>query len=133
MPRGGARPRSGPKKGTKYAPTVSKAEAREAHRRVIEQYALRMIRSQVAAAIGIGHVYSRDQHGKFTRIENEAVADQLLTDGTEGKDYWIFMKDPSTAAFTDLMNRAFDKPKEQEQELQISNDGPLVFRIEKPW
>ena len=31
------------------------------------------------------------------------------------------------------MNRAFDKPKEQEQELQISNDGPLVIRIEKPW
>ena len=131
MSRGGARPNSGPKKGTKYAPTVSKAEAREAHRRVIEKFALRMIRSQVAAAIGIGHVYSRDQHGKFTRIENEAVAHQLLTEGTEGKDYWIFLKDPSTAAFTDLMNRAFDKPKEQERDITL--DGSLVIKIEKPW
>ena len=131
MPRGGARPNSGPKKGTKYAPSVSKAEAREAHRRVIEKFALRMIRSQVAAAIGIGHVYSRDQHGKFTRIENEAVAHQLLTEGTEGKDYWIFLKDPSTAAFTDLMNRAFDKPKEQERDITL--DGSLVIKIEKPW
>ncbi len=66
-------------------------------------------------AAAIGNVYSRDQHGKFTRIENEAVAHKLLTEGTEGKDYWIFMKDPSTAAFTDLINRAFDKPKEQER------------------
>ena len=62
--------------------------------------------------------------GKFTRIENEAVAHQLLTEGTEGKDYWIFLKDPSTAAFTDLMNRAFDKPKEQERDITL--DG-------KPW
>ena len=84
---------------------------------------------QIAYAL---NVYSRDQHGKFTRIENEAVAHQLLTEGTEGKDYWIFMKDPSTAAFTDLMNRAFDKPKEQEQDIS-SHDGPLVIRIEKPW
>ena len=73
MPRGGARSKSGPTKGTKYAPSIRKAEAREAHRRVIEKFALRMIRSQVAAAIGIGHVYSRDQHGKFTRIENESA------------------------------------------------------------
>ncbi len=94
MSRGGARSKSGPAKGTKYAPSIRKAEAREAHRRVIEKYALQMIQSQVAAAIGIGHVYSRDQHGKFTRIENEAVADHLLTEGTEGKDHWIFMKDP---------------------------------------
>jgi hypothetical protein len=43
------------------------------------------------------------------------------------------MKDPSTAAFTDLMNQAFDKPKEQEQDITLAQDGPLVIRIEKPW
>ena len=133
---GGRRPGAGRKPGVPQGPkasTIRKAEAREAHRRVIEKFALRMIQSQVAAAIGIGHVYSRDLHGKFTRIENEAVADQLLAKGTEGKDYWIFMKDPSTAAFTDLMNRAFDKPKEQEQDITLTHDGSLVIRIEKPW
>ena len=133
---GGKRLGAGRPKGTTGIPkasTINKAEARDAHRRVIEKFALRMIRLQVAAAIGIGHVYSRDQHGKFTRIENESVAHQLLTEGTEGKDYWIFMKDPSTAAFTDLMNRAFDKPKEQEQDITLTHDGSLVIRIEKPW
>ena len=131
---GGRRPGAGRPKGTTGIPkasTISKAQARDAHRRVIEKFALRMIRSQVAAAIGIGHVFTRDTHGKFTRIENEQVAHQLLTEGTEGRDYWIFMKDPSTAAFTDLMNRAFDKPKEQEQDITL--DGSLVIKIEKPW
>ncbi len=36
------------------------------------------------------------------------------------------MKDPSVQAFTDLMNRALDKPKEQPQELQISGSLELV-------
>lgn len=130
---GGARKGSGRKVGSQLPVTISKAEAREAHRAVIEKYALRMIRSQVASAIGIGHVYTRDKTGKFTRIENEQQADELLTKGEEGKDYWIFMKDPSTAAFADLMNRAFDKPKEQEQELAVKHDGVLTIRIEKPW
>ena len=133
MPR---RARAGRKPGVPQGPkasTIRKAEAQEAHRQIIEKYAFRMIRSQVAASIGLGHVYSRDQHGKFTRIENESVTHELLTEVTEGKDYWIFMKDPSTAAFTDLMNRAFDKPKEQEQDITLTHDGPLVIRIEKPW
>ena len=78
---GGHRPGAGRKKGTVLPSTISKHEAREAHRRVIEQYALRMIQSQVAAAIGIGHFYTRDQHGKFSRIDNEAVACELLTKG----------------------------------------------------
>jgi hypothetical protein len=76
---GGKRPGAGRLKATTGIPkasTISKAEARDAHRRVIEKFALRMIRFQVAAAIGIGHVYTRDQHGKFTGIENEAVAHQ---------------------------------------------------------
>ena len=35
MPSGGARPNSGPKKGAKYAPTISKELAREALRQVV--------------------------------------------------------------------------------------------------
>ncbi len=31
------------------------------------------------------------------------------------------------------MNRAFDKPKAQEQDITLTHDGPLVIRIEKPW
>ena len=75
-----------------YAPTATKSQQREAHRKVIEKYAERMIRSQVAAAIGIGHVYTRDKLGKFTRISDFEQADKLLTTGVEGRDFWIFMR-----------------------------------------
>ena len=134
MPSGGSRPRTeasrrGRPKGTtgiKHQATINKELYREMHRHVVAKYAERMIRSQVAAAIGIGHVYTRDKAGKFTRIEDFAAADKLLTEGTEGQDYWIFMKDPSTAAFTDLMNRAFDKPREQAQEIHITGELELV-------
>jgi hypothetical protein len=123
---GGARPNSGPAKGTKYAPTLAKEAAREAARTVILRHMDKMLRSQVAHAIGIGHLYTRDKHGKFTKIESEAQADKLLTEGTEGEDYFIFMKDPSVQAFTDLMNRALDKPKEQEQEIKVTGELELV-------
>lgn len=126
MPRGGARPNSGPKKGTKYAPTLSKEAAREAVREVVMRHMDRMLRSQVANAVGIGHLYTRDKAGKFNKIENAAEVDKLLAEGEENRDYWIFTKDPSVQAFTDLMNRALDKPKEQEQDIKI--DGELVLR-----
>jgi len=85
-----------------------------------------MLRAQIAHAQGIGHVFTRDKAGKFTKIEDAAQAEQLLTQGTEGTDYWIFMKDPSVQAFTDLMNRALDKPKEQEQEIRVTGELELV-------
>jgi hypothetical protein len=126
MPRGGARPNSGPKKGTKYAPTLKKEEAREALRVVVMRHMDDMLRAQIAHAKGIGHLYTRDKNGKFTKIESQAQIDKLLLEGTEDEDYWIFAKDPSVQAFTDLMNRALDKPKEQEQE--VEHKGTLVIK-----
>ena len=133
MPKGGARPNSGPKKGTKYRPhasTISKEQAREALRVEVQRHMARMVRSQVAHAIGIGHLYTRDKSGKFNKIESEAEVDRLLAEGEENRDYWIFTKDPSVQAFTDLMNRALDKPKEQAQEVTLTGTVELVSRLE---
>jgi hypothetical protein len=49
-----------------------------------------------------------------------------LNSGDEGSYYWIHTKDPSVQSFTDLMNRALDKPKEQEQEIDLHAE--LVLR-----
>lgn len=119
-PKGGKRPGAGRPKGSLNASTISKEQAREAVRQVVLRHMDRMLRSQVANAVGIGHLYTRDKTGKFNKIESEAVVDELMTNGVEGQDYWIFTKDPSVQAFTDLMNRALDKPKEQEQEHAIT-------------
>jgi hypothetical protein len=59
--------------------------------------------------------------GKFERITEVAQIEAALNaeDAAEGSSYYIWTKDPSVQAFTDLMNRALDKPKEQEQEIKV--------------
>jgi CRISPR/Cas system-associated endonuclease Cas1 len=108
---GGKRESAGKKKGNKWPSTLAKEAARELAREIITAGMKPILRAQMAHAVGIGHLYTRDKTGKFTRIESEARIDELLTQEREGRDYWIFAKDPSTQAFTDLMNRAIDEPK----------------------
>lgn len=118
--RGGARPNSGPKKGAKYRPTLEKEAAREVFRKEVLKHLKPLLQRQIAHAMGIGHLYTRDKTGKFSRVENQAQIDRLLTQGRDGVDYWIFSKDPSVQAFTDIMNRALDKPKEQESDINVN-------------
>jgi hypothetical protein len=39
----------------------------------------------------------------------------------------VWEKDPSVSAFTDLMNRALDKPKEQEQEIDLQANVTITW------
>jgi hypothetical protein len=41
----------------------------------------------------------------------------------------IWEKEPSVAAFTDLLNRALDKPQEQVQEFKITGDDEQIRRL----
>src|SRR5580765_1577704 len=70
MARGGRRPNSGPKKGTKYAPTLAR-EAAEAHyrARVAERFD-RVIDAQMETAAGIKEFVYRDDHGRFKVIDD---------------------------------------------------------------
>ena len=70
-------------------------------------------------------MYTRDKHGRFTKIEDEATVERLLTEGLEGEHYYIFTKDPSTAAFTDLLNRALGKPVEVQE---VDHTGALSIK-----
>ena len=72
-----------------------------------------MTSAQVAAAKGLKYMVLRNaKSGKFVRVT--AGMAKLLEPGDERVEIWE--KEPSTGAYTDLMNRALDKPKEQEQE-----------------
>jgi hypothetical protein len=51
--------------------------------------------------------------------------------GEEGEHDWSFAKDPSVEAFTDLMNRALDKAREQEIEMKLSNEAHLLERLDE--
>ena len=55
-------------------------------------------------------------------IVAEAQIDAALASGNL---FWIYTKDHSVQAFTDLMNRALDKPTEQ---VQLQEQGAIVIR-----
>jgi hypothetical protein len=121
---GGSRP------GHRWLATMEKALVREETRKFIQQHMPAMLRAQIAHAIGIGHVFTRDKHGKFSRIEDEAQIDRLLSEGVKDTDYWIFAKDPSVQAFSVLIDRTLDQAP-RAIELTGKDGGPieLVSRI----
>jgi hypothetical protein len=128
MPHGGARPRSGPKKGAKYRPTITKEAAREALRQIVLKHMDDMVSAQVAASKGLKYLVARGKSGgKFETVTREQVDQGILERDDVLIEVWD--KQPSTPAFTDLMNRALDKPKEQEQTINV-NVNELDARIE---
>jgi hypothetical protein len=84
-----------------------------------------MLRSQMQHAIGIQHMMLRQKDGTFKRADNPDDIEAALNSGDKNS-YYLFTKDPSTQAFTDLMNRALDKPKEQEQDIKV--DAEVTFK-----
>ena len=119
MPRGGKRPGAGAKKGSKQASTISKEQAREALRQIVLEQMRELAAAQIANAKGIKFLVVRQKStGKFVRV-TEAMAKLKSGEQTDHEIIEVWEKDPSVQAFTDLMNRALDKPKEQEQELAV--------------
>jgi hypothetical protein len=104
-----------------------KEAARAALRQIVLKHMEPLVQRMIAAAMGIGHLCKRDATGKFTRVEDEKEIEKLMCDGTEGSHYWIFAKDPSVQAFTDLMNRAIDKPTES---VGIEHSGGFIIKHE---
>jgi hypothetical protein len=131
--RGGSRPNSGNKKGVKFAKTIAKEEARELTRQIITGHLEGLISAQLDNAQGIRHLMMRDPAtGKFERIKNETndpKVEQAQIDAAlkSGNAVWIYTKDPSVQAFTDLLNRALDKPAEQVK-VTGENGGPVIFK-----
>ena len=126
-------PGSGKPKGYKAPATRDKEAARELARALILQSLEPLIAAQIANAKGISHFMLRDpKTGKFERLTDpDQITAALNADGAEeGSSYYIWAKDPNVQAFTDLMNRALDKPKEQEQEVKLS--GGLAITHEVP-
>lgn len=125
-PKGGKRPGAGRPKGTKNPATLTKEQAREALARVVMAHMGDLVAAQIAQAIGIKYLVTRDRRtGKFIRV-TETMAKQRSADAENEEIIEVWEKDPSTPAFTDLMNRALDKPKEQEQEIRVTGEIEIV-------
>ena len=121
MARGGFRPGAGRRKGTKNPATLSKEAAREVARQRILADIEPMLAAQIDHAKGLKYLVTRDRKtGKFIRV-GPALASLANEETIE-----VWEKDPSVQAFTDLMNRALDKPKEQEQEISLRGSVDVV-------
>lgn len=112
---GGARPNSGPAKGTKYAPTISKEAAREVVRQLVMERLPAIVLAHLDNAEGIKYLVTRDKKtGKFIRV-GAAMAGNLSEETVE-----VWEKDPNIQSATDLLNRALDRPKEQAQDINLT-------------
>jgi hypothetical protein len=107
---------------------AAQATAREQARQTITASLLPMLQAQIALATGVGYCYLR-KNGKFTRVENLDEIDRLLRDGTEGDYRFIFAKDPSAAAFRELLARAIDKAGAPPQEIHLTGEIELSARL----
>lgn len=99
--------------GHRTQKTLTKELARERVRVKITERLDALIDAQVANAQGIKYLVARDpKTGKFERIAAAQVTGEAVIE--------VWEKDPSVQAFTDLMNRAIDKPREQVQEVALT-------------
>ena len=127
MARKGEHVRTGGKpKGYKAPATRTKDAMREYVRKRVAAELGPMLDAQIAHAKGLQYLVTRDKKtGKFVRV-GPAMASQLKHESIQ-----VWEKDPSIAAFTDLANRAMDKPAEQVQAVAVA--GRLEIVVKKPW
>jgi hypothetical protein len=112
--KGGRREGAGRPKGTKNPSTLTKEQARDALRQIVLREMDALVAAQISHARGLQYLVYRDKKtGKFERVT--ALEDVNQDENT----IEVWEKDPSVQAFTDLMNRALDKPKEQEQDVNL--------------
>ena len=121
---GGARPGGGRPRGKKMLKTLEKEQAREFVRRYVTERLEPLLAAQVDNAMGLNHLMMRDpKTGKFERITGDA---KQIDKALKSKNAcWIYTKDPNVQAFTDLMNRAIDKPAEH---VQVEGAGSITIR-----
>lgn len=132
MPKDGKHPGGRPKGSLNKATIeakVTKEAMREVLREKVNQEFAPLIDAQIANAKGIKYLVARDKAGKFNRIGEEELKAILDGGDSERVIIEVWDKDPSVQAFTDLMNRAIDKPAEQVQ--QVDMNATVVFRWEE--
>ncbi len=121
---GGSRPGAGRKKGGKNVRTMERELREDMLRDKLRKKLEPIVDAQIANAKGIKYLVVRERKGgKFLRV-TETMAKAKLGKGEEIVEIWE--KDPSVQAFSELLNRAYGKPKEAKQEVDVSGD--LVLR-----
>ena len=130
-PKGHPRYGGGIRKGQKTRKTLEKEAALALLRQKVSEQIEPLVEAQIDSAVGIRHLMFRDPKcGKFVRAEDEKQMDVALKLKEEGgESFWVYVKDPSTQAFTDLINRTLGKRVESLTAEVTVDGGPVVERI----
>jgi hypothetical protein len=130
---GGKRAGAGKPKGHKAKSTIAKEVAREALRQIVLQRMESLLSAQIAHAEGLKYLVARHKTtGKFAKLTEELMTAIAAGQNPEYEAIEVWSKDPSVQAFTDLMNRAIDKPADH-VEMSGKDGGPLEIVVRKPW
>lgn len=115
---GGKRDGAGKPKGHQAQATLDKIAARDFVRQKVTAQLGPLLDAQLANAQGLSYLVTRDKAtGKFVRV-TEAMA--RATKDEDVIEVWE--KDPSVHAFTYLLDRALDRPAEQEIPIRVRNE-----------
>jgi len=89
-----------------------------------------MLEAQVAHSKGLKYLVARHKaSGKFEKLTADDAEKLLKGEDSDHIVVEVWEKDPSVQAFTDLLNRALDKPKEQEIEVSMTVTDTLHSKI----
>lgn len=121
------RRKRGRPKGSKTIESLDKIDARNYVRQLVTAKLKPLVEAQIQNALGLSHLFLKDKVGRFVQITDPKQIEDVLNSGEQDKYFYIQTKDPSTAAFTDLLNRALDKPAEH-VEVTGADGKPLEVR-----
>lgn len=122
---------AGRKKGAPTKATLDKEQAREMLRELVKESLRPMTEAQIANASGLKFLVLREKKsGKFIKRITDVEGEIQLDPEKEIVEVWA--KDPSVQAFTDLLNRTLDKPKETlEAVVTVSELGQRLVAARK--
>jgi hypothetical protein len=114
--------KGGRPKGSKSQQTINKEAQRELVRQLVGAELVPMVQAQIEHAKGTKFLVARDpKTGKFMPVTEKSQVPNAIE---------VWSHPPSTQAFTDLMNRALDKPAEQVQEIKLTGEVTVIERLQ---
>ncbi len=115
--------------GHKTAKTIEKEAARTLLRNMVIERLQPLVDAQMSNAMGLKYMVLRDKKtGKFVRLGKDALEKLVSQDQESLEQVEIWEKDPNVTAFTDLLNRAIDKPIEP---VEVEHSGGISVKWEE--
>lgn len=125
MAAGGKREGAGRPKGSKSKGTLAKEAAREYYRQRLMREIDDIADAHISRCKGVRYFVTRNKTGKYELVTN---ADQVIAalNGEDDNIGEFYTDKPDIQAIREALDRAMDRSKEQEQDLNIKGSVDIV-------